>query len=73
MEYNQLKFSNNADSVRIIFVTQNKNKLLDISPYDRNKIQPFITPKANPAAKPPASGMPKFPLIVEICPMSVNE
>ena len=34
---------------------------------------PFMTPIAKPAASPPVRGMPRFPVIVEICPVSVNE
>jgi len=33
---------------------------------------PFMTAIANPAASPPVRGMPKFPVIVEICPVSVS-
>jgi hypothetical protein len=32
-----------------------------------------MTPIAKPAASPPVRGMPRFPVIVEICPVSVNE
>ena len=38
-----------------------------------NQSYPFITPIAKPAASPPVRGMPRFPVIVEICPVSVNE
>ena len=32
-----------------------------------------MTPIAKPAASPPVRGMPRFLVIVEICPVSVNE
>ena len=32
-----------------------------------------MTPIANPAASPPVKGIPRFPVIVDICPVSVNE
>ena len=32
-----------------------------------------MTPIAKPAASPPVRGMPRFPVIVDICPVSVNE
>ena len=38
-----------------------------------NQAYPFITPIANPGGSPPVRGIPRFPVIVEICPVSVNE
>jgi hypothetical protein len=38
-----------------------------------NQSYPFITPNAKPAASPPVRGMPRFPAIVEISPVSDNE
>ena len=39
----------------------------------KTQYYPFMTPIANPAASPPVRGIPRFPVIVEICPVSVNE
>ena len=49
------------------------NAISSISLISKTQYYPFMTPIANPAASPPVRGIPRFPVIVEICPVSVNE
>ena len=46
---------------------------LEVLSQKCNRSYPLITPIAKPAASPPVRGIPRFPVIVEICPVSVNE